>query len=154
MRSCPSSTYTRSRKRAVVRHAEIVLDGGSCRSKVVPEPTARFPGTVKRRRREDQGGSHRKKWRISMCRRVYVYVFVCVWDTSRWRRCACCLLPGTMLTNDAWRRSATRRLIDATVTSRAARPLCISLADFSLHATAWRRYSLNARVSACNPPCF
>lgn len=151
MRSCPSSTRTRSRKRAVVRHAEIVLDGRSRRSKVVPEPTARFPGVAKRRRREDRtdrigrGGEFRR-W----CRRVCVYVGHVALATL-------CVLSSPGDDADKWRvapfghATPNWRYRDVTC---CASVVCMSLADFSLHATAWRRYSLNVRVSACNPPCF
>lgn len=84
-------------------------------------------------------------------------VRVCAYGTSRWRRRACRLLrPGTTLTNDAWRRSATRRLIDATVTSRAPRVRCVYVAGrlFGARNGAGAVTALNVRVSACNPPCF
>ena len=139
--------------KAVVRHAEIVLDGGSRRSKVVPEPTARFPRAATRRGREDRadrvgrGGEFRRC--VDVCARHVALATSCV--------------PSPSLGDDAdkWRvapfghATPNWRYRDVTCCASALCVcMCVSLADFSLHATTWGRYSLNIRVSACNPLCF
>jgi hypothetical protein len=79
-----------------------------------------FPRDSEEKRKRKRTGSHKKRWNVStLCR------YVCVWYVALATSCVPSPSPGDALTNDAWRRSATRRLIDTTVTSRAARLLYI-----------------------------
>jgi len=126
-------------------------DGGSRRSKVVPELTARFPGTAKRKGREDRAD------RVGRGREFRRCVDVCAWHVALATSCVPSPSPGDDA--DKWRvapfghATPNWRYRDVTC---CASLVYMSLADFSVHAMAWREGVVlsNVRVSACNPPCF